>query len=93
MIPKDKIKEIKDRLDGHATATILVYMGYELYRGNKFKLRDEKTPSTSIRSQDGYIKDFGGNFGGDLIKFLREQHDMSFEEAVRYIAECLGVIL
>ena len=92
MIAKNKIQEIKDRLDGSTTATILNYIGYELYRGNKFKLRDENTPSVSIR-RDGYIKDFGGDFSGDLISLLREYHDMSFEDAIKYLATCLGVQL
>jgi len=92
MIPKHKIQEIKNLLDGQSTATILQHIGYEIYRGNKFKLRDENTPSVSIR-RDGYIKDFGGDFSGDLISLLREYHDMSFEDAIKYLATCLGVQL
>ena len=92
-IPDEKLNEIKVALNGPETAHILQYIGYKLYRGNKFRLRtEERTPSASIRA-DGYIKDFGGDFSGDLIALLREYHDMSFEEAVRYIADCLGVEL
>ncbi len=90
MIPENKLNEIKTSLDGLHTATILRHIGYELYSGNKFKLRKEHTPSTGIRN-DGYIKDFGGDFGGDLIDLLREYHGMNFEEAVHYVANCLGV--
>ena len=90
-IPDEKLNEIKIALDGPATAHIVQHIGYKLYQGNKFKIREEeKTPSASIRA-DGHIKDFGGDFSGDLIALLREYHDMSFKEAVRYIAECLGV--
>jgi len=92
MIPKKKIQEIKNGLDDVTTATILKYIGYDIHRGNKFKLRDERTPSSSIR-KDGYIKDFGGDFSGDLIALLQEYHNMSFTEAVQYIAICLGVEL
>jgi len=91
MIQQTKLDEIKASLTGSSVASILQYMGYDIYRGNKFKLREgEDTPSASIRS-DGYIKDFGGDFGGDLIELLKQYHDMNFEEAVHYIATCLGV--
>ena len=93
MIQQTKLDEIKASLTGSSVASILQYMGYDIYRGNKFKLREgEKTPSASIRS-DGYIKDFGGDFSGDLIALLQTHHDMSFKEAVGYIAVCLGVEL
>lgn len=88
---KDKLTKIKESLDGIHVASILHYIGYRLYHGNKFKLREEeRTPSASIRA-DGYIKDFGGDFSGDLIALLQEYHNMSFNEAVDYIAVCLGV--
>ena len=93
MITKHKLAEIKESLDGTVVATIVQHVGYELFRGNKFKLREEeRSPSVSIR-QDGYIKDFGGDFSGDLIDLLQEYHGMSFVEAVEYIAICLGVEL
>ncbi len=80
-------------MDGPNTIHTLGYIGYKIYRGNKIKLReDEKTPSTSIR-RDGFIKDFGGSFSGDLINLLQEYHNMSFVEAVEYISVCLGVEL
>ena len=86
-----KLNLIRASLHGSSVAGILQHMGYTVYRGNKFKLRsDERTPSASVRA-DGYIKDFGGDFGGDLIALLQEYHDMSFKEAVGYVAICLGV--
>ncbi len=91
MIPKPKIEEIRLRLDQHATAAILENAGYKMHKGYKFRLReDEKTPSASVRG-DGLIKDFGGDFTGDIIDLLREYHDMSFVEAVNYVAICVGV--
>lgn len=93
MIPESKLNEIRGHLDGKTVPHILQHVDYKIYPGNKFKLREEeKTPSASIRS-DGLIKDFGGDFSGDLIDLLREYHGMSFEEAVRYIATCLGIDL
>ncbi len=90
MITESKLNDIKSHLDAKTVSHILKHMGYEIFRGYKFKLRDENTPSASIR-YDGYIKDFGGYFSGDLITLLMEYHDMNFHEAVEYIATCLGV--
>ncbi len=93
MIPDDKLHEIRDSLDLESTLHILQHIGYKIYPGKKIKLReDENTPSVSIR-RDGLIKDFGGDFTGDVIDVLREYRGMSFEEAVRYAATCLGVKL
>ncbi len=93
MIEDNKLNEVRDSLDGESTAHILQHIGYKIYSGSKFKLReDEKTPSVSIR-RDGLIKDFGGDFTGDMIDVLKQYHGMSFEEAVKYVATCLGVKL
>jgi len=90
MTAKDKLERIKPSLDNKWVANILSHMGYKIYHGYKFKLRaDENTPSASIRL-DGRVKDFGGDFSGDLIELLRVYHEMSFEEAVEYIAICMG---
>lgn len=92
MIPENKIEEVRLSLDQSSTAAILEYIGYEVYRGYKFKLREERTPSASIR-KDGYIFDFGGDFRGDMIALLQEYHEMNFPQAVGYVAECLGIDL
>ncbi len=92
MIAKQRIELVRSSLDQANVAAVLQYLGYDIYRGYKFRLRDEKTPSSSIRN-DGYIRDFGGDFSGDLIDILRQYHEMSFEYAVEYIATCLGIRL
>ncbi len=92
IIPKVKIELIRSSLDQDNVAAILQHLSYDIYHGYKFYLREEKTPSASIR-RDGYIRDFGGDFSGDLINLLMEYHRMSFQEAVEYIATCLGVRL
>ena len=94
MITESKLNEIRGHLNGETVPNILQHMDYKIYPGNKFKLREEeKSPSASIRRRDGYIKDFGGDFSGDLIDLLRKHHSMSFDDAVQYIATCLGVEL
>ena len=52
-------------------------------------MRDEKTPSASI-AHNGYIKDFGSTFSGDLISFLMEVYSLSFIEAWVYFQNCFG---
>lgn len=93
VIPACKLNEIRNSLNRKSTVHILQHAGYKIYSGHKLKLREEKSASTSIRREDGFIKDFGGDFSGDLIDLLMKYHAMSFEEAVRYIATCLGIDL
>ncbi len=91
MITEKKLQEVKQQLNANTTIHRLSHMGYKFYAGNKFKLRPEElTPSASIR-RDGYIKDFGGDFAGDLIALLMAYHNMSFVEAVDYISVCIGI--
>ena len=81
---------IKDRLNQQTTGEIISFIGFHVNRNHKFSLRDENTPSCSIR-RDGFIKDFGGEFAGDLIDLLQQSNGLSFKDSVLYIADCLGV--
>lgn len=51
----------------------------------------EKTPSFHVNDERGFYHCFGCGAGGDTIKFLREVDGLSFEEAVRAIAEHEGI--
>ena len=83
--------QIKQSMDKEKTADILNFIGYEVDRNYKLKLRpDEATPSASIR-HDGFIKDFGGDFGGDVVALLHEFHGMKLQAATRYVADCLSI--
>jgi len=81
---------IKDRLDRETTEGLLRFIGYEVGRDHKFKIREEKTPSASI-DKFGYITDFGDGWRGDPVALLYEKHDISLPDATRYIADCLGI--
>jgi len=83
------VQNIKQVLDREYVLAILTFLGYRFNRDQKFMLRDEKTPSCSIR-RDGYIKDFGSGWGGDIFALLQEYHGLTFPEAVEYVSECLG---
>ena len=55
------------------TKAFLEYLGYEVDKHYKFKMRqDEHTASASIDPKNGYIKDFGSGFRGDVIAFYKE---------------------
>jgi len=78
----DSIKHILTR---ERVADVVMSLGYKVDRTFKFKFReDERTPSASIR-QDGYIKDFGGHFAGDVVDFIQEVRGLNFKEAVKYL--------
>ena len=82
---KDDIdtERIKERLTRETVESILRSVGYEV-KGHKFKLRNERTPSASI-SEKCYIKDFGSDWGGDIIQLLMDYQGMTFRDAVDYI--------
>lgn len=83
--------QIKGALDKEKAADILSFIGYDVTRDYKFRLReDERTPSASIRN-DGYIRDFGSDWGGDVIALLHEHHGQTLPNATKYVADCLGV--
>ena len=82
--------ELKQSLNREKVADILSFIGYEVRRDFKFAIRDEKTPSASINN-DGYIKDFGSGWGGDIIALLHEHHGQTLKDATLYVASCLGV--
>jgi len=79
--------EIKSQLNNIAVAEILSYIGIEITRQYRFK----NNPSFSI-ARNGYIKDFGSTgFSGDIFDFIQKEKSISFIDAVKYVADCLGV--
>ena len=87
---KELRSQIKQSMDRDKVKAILEYLGYEVYRNYTFKLREERTPSASIR-RDGYIKDFGSGWGGDIVALLHEYHATPLPEATKWVAQCLGI--
>jgi DNA primase len=51
----------------------------------------EKTPSFSINETDQYYHCFGCGESGDVIKFVREMENIEFMDAVRMLAEKVGL--
>jgi hypothetical protein len=80
------IDKIKSKLNRELVSDIISSLGFQVGRDYKFKMRDEKTPSASIKN-DGLIKDFGSDFSGDVIDFIMEVKSVSFKEAVEIVSE------
>jgi len=79
-------------LNGEEVIRIMQFIGYEFNREGFTSLRAEKTPSVKVR-RDGYIKDFGSGWGGDIFALLQDYKGMRFNEAIEYIAKVLNVKL
>ena len=86
---KPKIAEVRDYLNDTLVSAYLTFLGFQIDSNFKFKMRDEKTPSASI-AHNGYIKDFGGSFSGDIISFIMEVYSLTFIEAWIYFQNCFG---
>lgn len=51
----------------------------------------EKTPSFSVHAGNQFFHCFGCNAGGDVFSFLQKIENITFPEAVRMVAEKLGI--
>ena len=79
--------EVKTQLDNKIVAEILIFIGYEITRDYKFQ--DNKSFSIS---REGYIKDFGATgFAGDIFDFIMQEKNISLPNAIKFVADCLGV--
>src|SRR5215471_11520560 len=65
--------------------------------GTKFKglcpFHAEKTPSFLVDPERGFFHCFGCGAGGDVIKFLELHEKLQFPEAVRLLAQKVGMAL
>jgi len=62
------------------------------YKGN-CPFHSEKTPSFHVHPDKGFFHCFGCGVGGDVIKFIELQEKAGFQEAVRMLAQKVGVSL
>ncbi len=84
-------KEVKNYLGKEDLISLLEGLGYEFNRQGMFDIRGEKTPSVSINPRDLKIKDFGGDFSGDIFDLLKELHGMTPPEDLKYVMNFLGL--
>src|SRR6187397_356151 len=62
------------------------------YKGN-CPFHSEKTPSFHVNPDKGFFHCFGCGVGGDVFKFIELHEKISFPEAVRLVAQKLGVTI
>lgn len=82
--------ELKQTYTQENVAEILSFIGYEINKDFKFKLRDEATSSSSI-SKAGLVKDFGSGFSGDVVSILHEYKNLSLFDSTTYVAKLLNI--
>ncbi|QQK07566.1 DNA primase [Miniphocaeibacter halophilus] len=93
-IPEDKIDEIKDQLD--IVNIISEYVDLKQSGNNYIGLcpfHNEKTPSFTVSSQKGIFHCFGCGEGGDTISFIMKKENLSYPEAIQFLADKLGIFI
>ncbi len=90
--PDSFIEEIKQKVQ----VSKVVGRRVKLKRaGNIFKglcpFHNEKTPSFTVSDQKGLYHCFGCQENGDIISFVSKTENLSFTEAVKYLADLHGI--
>ena len=93
-IPDSAIDEIKSRSD--IVDIISEYVPLTA-AGKNFKglcpFHDEKTPSFMVNREGQFFKCYGCNEAGNVFTFLMKREQMTFPEAVRFLAAKCGYII
>lgn len=93
-IPSSVIDEIKQRAD-----IVQVVSGYIPLKkaGANYRalcpFHEEKTPSFNVNPQRGIFHCFGCGEGGNAITFVMKYEGVSFPEAVRLLADSMGIVI
>ena len=87
------IEKIKDSID--ILELIKEYVPAVKRAGRTYKaccpFHQEKTPSFTVNPDKGFFYCFGCQAGGDVFEFLMRIENLSFNEAVRRLAERAGI--
>ncbi len=93
MIQENLSEKIKQRLD--IVELVRQYVPHLKKSGKTWKaccpFHKEKTPSFTVSSEKGLYYCFGCQEGGDIFDFLMKAENLSFNEAVRKLADLAGV--
>jgi hypothetical protein len=90
MDSRELLPKIKASLTPEVVAVLMQSLGIsDANTKNSFRIRDESTPSCSI-GKNCYIKDFGGDFGGDILDFCKYSKKWTFKESLEWVANQLG---
>ena len=95
MIPPDLVTQVRDRSD------ILVVIGETVpslkRRGRSYSglcpFHKEKTPSFHVNPDRGFFHCFGCKESGSVIDFIMKVEGATFPEAVRSLAERIGLVI
>ncbi|POR05237.1 hypothetical protein AU468_01750 [Alkalispirochaeta sphaeroplastigenens] len=91
---REVLQRIRDRLDMVEVVgayTALKQKGDRWWGLSPFKT--EKTPSFTVKPQEGFYYCFSTQKGGDLFSFVAEMEGLSFPETVAFLAEKAGIPL
>lgn len=95
MYDNDVINRIKENID--IVDVIREFVPSLKSAGRDFKglspFTNEKTPSFTVSREKQFFKDFSSGKGGDVFTFIREYHNMTFNEAVEFLANRVGIEL
>jgi DNA primase len=95
MIPEETIARVRESVD-------LVELVRESVPGLKksgrnFQARcpfhQERTPSFNVNPEMGLFKCFGCGVGGDAFKFLMKIEGLSYPEAIKKLANRVGIVI
>jgi DNA primase len=86
-----KIRERTDIVDVVGRYTRLQQRGDRWWGLSPFKA--EKTPSFTVKPDEGFYYCFATQKGGDVFRFIQEMEGLSFPDAVAYLAELAGIPL
>ena len=89
---------LREEIRGRADIVELVGQWVKLKKaGENWKglcpFHTEKKPSFTVNTKKGIFHCFGCKAGGDAFSFLRKQERLDFPEAVRVLAQRVGVAL
>lgn len=93
-IPADRIEDIRNRVN--IVDLVSEYMTLKKAGRNYIgscPFHKEKTPSFTVNAEKQIYHCFGCGEGGNAFSFLMKINQMSFPEAVRYLAGKLGIAL
>ncbi len=94
LISEDKINEIRNSAD--IVSIISDYIPLKMQGKNYFGIcpfHDDHTPSMSVSKERQLFKCFVCNKGGNVFKFVEEYENISFGEAVKKVADKVGIPL
>ena len=93
-ISEEKINDIRNRAD--IVTIISNYIPLKMQGKNYFGIcpfHDDHTPSMSVSKERQMFKCFVCNKGGNVFSFVKEYENISYIEAVKKVADIIGVPL